>query len=95
MRKAGREREPLLSSGLVLVLGGDDRASIPTSFATSEFYDPGTDKFFLGPSLLTARKQFVAVPLTASTSLSGTLFIAGGTGATAAVTTPAEAMIVP
>jgi hypothetical protein len=85
----------LLSSGLVLVLGGDDQALTPTSFATSEFYDQGTDKFFLGPSLLTARKQFVAVPLTASTSLSGTLFIAGGTGATAAVTTPAEAMIVP
>jgi len=85
----------LLSSGLVLVLGGDDRASTPTSFATSEFYDPGTDKFFLGPSLLTARKQFVAVPLTASTSLSGTLFIAAGTGAAAAATTPAEAMIVP
>jgi hypothetical protein len=80
----------LLSSGLVLVLGGDDRASSPTSFASSEFYDPGTDKFFLGPSLLTARKQFVAV-----SSSSGTLFIAGGTGATAAVTTPAEAMILP
>jgi len=85
----------LLSSGLVLVLGGDDRGSTPTSFATSEFYDAATDKFFLGPSLLTARKQFVAVSLTASTSLSGTLFIAGGTGATAAVSTPAEAMILP
>ncbi len=85
----------LLSSGVVLVIGGNDRASTPTSFATSEFYDPGTDKFFLGPSLLTARKQFVAVPLTAATSLSGALFIAGGTGGTAAVTTPAEAMILP
>jgi len=85
----------LLSSGVVLVVGGDDRAAPPISSASGEFYDPQTDKFFAGPTMLTARKQFVAVPLTASSSLSGSMLIAGGTGLSSATTTPAEILILP
>lgn len=97
----------LLQNGMVLVLGGDDRAghSFGSAAATAgnEVYDVGNNVFFAGPNMLNARDQFFAVPLSSAAfnsdgqigtgGLSGELLVGGGTGSTSP--TPTEALILP
>jgi hypothetical protein len=74
----------LLSSGVVLVAGGSDNATVQTPLASAELYDPATGKWTAAASMADARESHTATLLA-----SGMVLVAGGQG-TSSVLNSAE-----
>jgi N-acetylneuraminic acid mutarotase len=63
----------LLADGRVLVLGGRDQVQTPDYFEDSEIYDPSTNTWSEGPSLVQSRAWHTATSLA-----NGTIVVTGG-----------------
>lgn len=75
----------LLSNGKVIVTGGSSSSTQCGCFATSEIYDPVTNAWSVGASMITARENHIAALLT-----DGTVLVAGGYSLASPVLASAE-----